>query len=199
MKNIKDIISENMLDILKSIIGKRLISYEINPLFKKRDLSLYSVMLNFENEKIELFADIDYYEILSGDEYAFFEIHKSSDTGFDRYKVSGNLKEILINQKIEDIRILTDYYHCTNKDENLDEMFVQDYAIVLVLENKQICFEHFSIFDECIYITYFEKNEVIKFYDNSDNFNGEPEEENDTFFYHTERKREYKSIMEIHR
>jgi len=67
-----------------------------------------------------------------------------------------------LGQKIEDIRILTDYYHCTNKDENLNEMFVQDYAIVLVLENKQICFEHFSIFDECIYITYFEFYDLPK-------------------------------------
>ena len=199
MNIVKDTITADMIDILKSIIGKRLISYDINPWADIKDESLYSVILNCDSERIELFADVDYYEILSGDEYAFFEIHKTSDTGFDKYKVSDNLKAILVNQKIEDIRILTDYYHCTNKDENLDDLFVQDYAIVIVIENKQICFEHLSMFMEFIYITEHDKSKEISFYDNSDNFNGEPVKEGGKFLYHTERSREYKSVMDIHR
>jgi hypothetical protein len=199
MKIINNTLSENMIAILRTMIGKRLISYEVNPLFKKENLSLYSVMLNVENEKIELFADIKYFDILDGEDYSFFEIHKEKDPSFDKNKVSANLQKILVNQKIEDIKILTDYYHCVNAEEKLNEKFVHDYAVVFILEKDVISFEHFGLFEEDIDIKYYKKDTEIKFYDNSEYFNGEAKEEGDGFLYHTERNREYKSVTDIHR
>jgi hypothetical protein len=200
MKKINDTISEKMLAILRGLVGKRLISYEVNPFAGKMNDCLYSLMLNIDDEKIELFADIDYFTFLGEEDYySIFEIHKTGDKDFDKRRVSDKLKEILVNQKIEDIKILTDSYHCTNEDENLDEMFVLDYAIVFILENSKICFEHQGMWSEFINIICYEKDQEIKFEDISGYFDGEAEDENDKFVYHTVRNQEYKSVMDIHR
>ena len=187
-----------MVETLKSMLNKRLISYDGNFIFKKLDESLYSIMLNFEDTTVELYADIKYFTLLGDTEdyYSFFEVRTKEDENFDSQKLKEQMQTILVNQSVNDIKIVTDYYHCFNEEEGWDDTFVQDSAIIFEMEKEKLCFQ-ISIWDEIIYPSKQKNDEEVSLFDINENFNGESMEEGAKFFFHTERKREIHSVNEI--
>ena len=190
MKIIKNTLSEKMITILKKSIGKRLLSFSYDYHFDdKNTANSNGVEFNFDNKKIILYSDLKYFDILSGDDYSYLAICEEEDEIFSKLNSYPKKEKIAINQIIQDIQIVTDNYHLINEEQNIDEYFISDYAIIFIFDDYKICFEKFDIYEDDLEISKTSLSKDFSFFDNSEDFEN-PD------CYKTERNRTIKSIKE---
>lgn len=188
MKTVNNILSEGMINILKTQIGKELVSFKYDYHFKDENTANSSgIVFNFENRNIILFSDIKYFDVLNGEDYSYIAVYDESFPEYDEIETYSRKKVVSVNQIVKDIQIVTDTYHCSNPEKKIDEEFICDYAIILVFDSFKICFEKFDIFENDLEIAKVDVVESFQFFDNSEDFEN-PD------YYKTERQRNLKSL-----
>jgi hypothetical protein len=192
MKTVKNIIDKNAVNKLKKLIGKRFSSYSYDHYFDDKNIANPAgIECYFEDQELIITSDIKFFDFLDGEDYSFFSILDDKQPEFQALKQYPKKEQIIVNQIIQDIQIITDTYHCTSTTAKIDSLFASDYALIFVLERNTICFEKFDIFETEIIIHNIKADCPLHLFDNSSDFD-------DDELFSTTRKRVIQSIKDSH-
>ena len=196
MKSVCNQLTPAMKTSLKQQIGSTFLSYDCEFIEDSLSTVQCGIKLNFENKSLYLLCDLEYFDFLGGNDFSFIKIFEQNNSNFDKYKQKNKWKNILVNKKIIDIQIATESFHCSNKNEEIDEKYISDFGIVFIFEDSKLLFEKSNNSLELMDIKNYSDIENIAFYDNSKEFYGEKEFPEDDFLYHTTRERTVYSVRD---
>lgn len=170
MKEVELIITQENINLLKNLIGKKLVSISVDDsintfaMHHTSNFAIYdSPVFNFENENIqialyeepisfygEMYDDENYLD----DEFVNFSFQKDVAWGND-------IQILKINEKITDILIVQDNYHVWGAN-GIDINLKNDIALIFEFESKRIIFQKGDIFSDYFDVTYQNINSKYK-------------------------------------